>query len=331
MPATNKLKVTTRLGQFNSTAGRQSMNLDIGNPLTKLYLRLKYTHTSGGADAVGRLFQQNIRLLQKVEVIVQGRDTVWNITPALYAARCAYERAGVPLSGMETVITATAAAVTNVDVIVPLDFTLINGRKRDDAALDLRGIAIAQLAVTFGTVADLWTTPGAAAITNLVCSVEAEYLFNTKPGEGFITRSLDEMLYPITGSSNNFSFDVDGKTGVAVRSLPLFFLTGNIGDDALCPVGGANPGWVRLVSGSQQFINSEIGFVKARAQEEMRVPAGNAIAGLDYVDILFDGALATSIPTGQLDANLKYQANVTYAAGNSQVVCQREVTRPFRY
>lgn len=331
MPAVNKLKVNTRLGQFASTQGRQAMNLDIGNPLTRLFLRVQYTHTSGAADAVGRLFQQNARILQKIEVIVQGRDTVWNITPALYAARRQYENQGVQMRGMSTVITATAAAVTNVDITIPLDFTLVNGRKRDDSALDLRGLTMAQLAVTFGTIADLWTTPGTATITNLVCSVEAEYLFNTKPTEAFITRAMDELSFPITGSSNNFSFDVDARTGLAVRTLPLFFLTNNIGDDALCPVGGANPGWVRLVSGSQQFINSEIAFVKANAIDELRVPAGSEITGLNFISNQFDGSLPTSIPTGMLDANLKFQANVTYAAGNSMVVCQREVTRPFRF
>lgn len=326
----NKLKHRRRLGQFAAVAGRQAMNIDLVGPMTKLCLRVQYTHT-GGAATAGALFQQNARLLQKVEVIVQGRDTVFNITPALYAARRLYENDGVPMRGMETVLNPGNGLVTNVDLTIPLHFDLVRGRKRDDAALDLRGLTLAQLAVTFGTVADLWTTPSTATITNLVCSVEGEYILNTDPSKDqYITRSIDELLYPITGSSNNFAFDVDARTGLAIRTLPLFFLTGNIGDDALCPVGGANPGWIQLVAGSRQFVNTEAGFLKADVRDEMRIPAAQELVGVDFLDVLYAGALSTSIPTGRLDANLKFILNTTFTAGNSQVVVQRESTRPLK-
>lgn len=326
----NKLKLKNRLGQFASTQGRQAMNLDMVGPMTKLNLRVQYTHTAGGAAAAGPLFQQNARILQKIEVIVQGRDTVWNITPAIYAARHRYENHGVPMRGMSTVITNGIGTVSNVDLTIPLDFTLINGMKRSDAALDLRGLTLAQLAVTFGTAADMWTTPNGAVISNLVCSVEAEYLVNTTEKDTYITRALDELLYPITGTSNNFAFDIDARTGLAIRTIPLFFLTNNIGDDALCPVGGANPGWIRLQAGARQFLNTEVGFLKADVVDEYCIQPGDELVGVDFIDNLFDGSLATSIPTGLLDANLKIIANVTYAAGNSQVICQRESTRPLK-
>jgi hypothetical protein len=328
---TNKLKHRRRLGQFAATQGRQSMPIDLVGPLTKLAVRLQFTEQNGATAPSGVLFQQNARFLQKIEVIVQGRDPVWSITPAYYAARRQYEARGVPMRGMETVISATASANTPVDLTIPLHFDLVRGRRRDDAAIDLRGLTLAQCLVTFGstTASDLWTTPGATvALTGITCSIEGEYILNSDPkNDQYVVREMIEILTPIVSSSNNFAFDVDARTGIAIRSLPLFFITANQGDDTLMPVAG---GWALLQAGSRQFVNSETAFIKADARDEMEIPAAQEIAGVDYIDVLQFGQLSSSIPTGKLDANLKFILNVTMGAGPSNVICQRESTRPLK-
>lgn len=328
---TNKLKHRRRLGQFASTQGRQSMPIDLVGPMTKLAVRLQYTEQNGATAPSGVLFQQNARFLQKIEIIVQGRDTLWSITPAYYAARRQYESRGVPARGMETVINSAASQNTPVDLTIPLHFDLVRGRRRDDAALDLRGLTLCQAAITFGNTnaSDLWTTPGATvSLTGITCSLEGEYILNSDPkNDQYVARELIEISTPIVSTSNNFAFDVDARTGLAIRTLPLFFITANQGDDTLCPVAG---GWIQLQAGSRQFINSETAFVKADSRDEMEIPSAQEIAGVDFIDILQFGQLSSSIPTGKLDANLKFILNVTFGAGPSNVICQRESTRPLK-
>ncbi len=328
---TNKHKHRRRIGQFPSTQGRQSLPVDLVGPMTKLCVRLQFTESNGATAPVGVLFQQNARFMQRIELNVQGKDTIWSITPSFYAARRQYEGRGVPARGMETVINAAANQNTTVDLTIPLHFDLVRGRRRDDAAIDLRGVTLCQCSIIFGSLAatDLWTTPGATvAISAVSCSLEAEYILNTDPAKDqYVARELIELSYPITGSNNNFAFDVDARTGLAIRSLPLFFVTGNIGDDTLCPT---STGWIQLQAGSRTFLNSETAFIKAEARDELELPAAQELAGVDYIDVLQFGQLASSIPTGKLDANLKFIANVTFGAGPSQVVCQRESTRPLK-
>jgi len=327
----NQIKHRRRLGQFAATQGRQALPIDLVGPLTKLAIRIQYTESNGATAPAGVLFQQNARFLQKVEIIIQGRDTVWSVTPAYYVARRQYEGRGVPCRGMETVIGAGANAVTAVDLTIPLHFDLVRGRRRDDAALDLRGLTLAQIAITFGslTATDLWTTPGATvALSAVTCSLEGEYILNTDPTQNqYVARELIEIMTPIVSSSNNFAFDVDARTGIAIRTLPLFFITANQGDDSLCPTAG---GWIQLQAGARQFVNTETAFLKADSRDELELPAAQEIAGLDFLDVLLMGQLATSIPTGKLDANLKAILNVTMGAGPSQVICQRESTRPLK-
>lgn len=342
---TNKLKQWRRLGSFANTTGRQTLNFDVGSPLTCLLLHCQYIYTPDAvSDAVGALFQQNARFLKRVEVIVGGKDTVVNVQPSYYAARRLYENQGLPMKGMETAIDGVHGhAATVVDLYIPIHFDLVNGRRRDDAALDLRGINLAQLAVTFGdtlTSADLWTTPH-GVISDISLNVEGEFIVNAKSpvagfvakypgqrnGDSYVTRVLDELTFPITGTSNNYQQIIDGRSGWLLRTLPLVFTTNDLGDEALCPIPG---GLIKLDAGARNFFATEPGFVKARHRDELRIPAANEIVGVDFIDLQYAGSLASCIPTGKLDADLKLTAQVVFAAGNSQINILREYTRPLQ-
>ncbi len=351
MALTNQFKLVNREGTFAQTTGRQPLNLDVGAPLVALMLRLRYTITTGATAPTGLMFNtllQLAQLIQRIEIVVNGQDTVWNIQPWLYICRLLYERSGVLPLGFETPINMGANQTTNVDINIPLRFDLLRGRKRNDCAIDLRGIRAAQLYVTFGGLTNLFGTPGATVtLTNVILDVEATFMEQVpakdKRGNPIIfgVRQLDEINVPVQGANNQFTVDIDQRTGVNLCSLMAFFDTPvagvHAGDDTGLINGSTFQGDMKLKSGGQYYLISQAREIKARARDEWQLinggmPSTGIInpeqAGLFAMDLRYDGKLSTAIPTGNLDANLQLLINENYTSGNTVLYVQRESVRP---
>jgi hypothetical protein len=345
----NQFKLITRQGTFAQTVGRQPLNIDVGAPLTCLMLRLRYTVSTGAAAPTGAQFGtffQLLQLIKRLELVVNGQDTVWSVQPWLYVARLVNERHGLIPKGMETPINMAANQVTNVDISIPLHFDLIRGRKRNDAAIDLRGIRACQLFATFGGTADLFNVPGATvAISNVIVDVEGEYIEQCPARDSagkpiiFAVRQLDELNLPLPGANNQTTLDIDQRTGINLVSLAHFFITSTggvlAGDDVGLINGNTFTGDMKIKSGGTYFAVSQAPFIKARAREEYDlVTAANGatinpeFAGCFMQDFRYDGKLSTGIPTGALDANLQAQLNHNYSTGNTTWFVQRESLRP---
>jgi hypothetical protein len=353
MAIQNQFKLSNRIGTFAQVVGRQPLNLDVGAPLVSLDLRLRYTVATGATAPTGVQYGailQLAQLIQRMELIVNGEDTVMSVQPWLYIARFVQERGGVFPRGFETPINMAANQTTNVDIHIPIHFDLIRGRKRNDCAIDLRGIRAAQLYLTFGGAANLFNVPGATvAISNIIVDVEATYIEQVpardKRGNPilFAVRQLDELNMPIVGANNQTTLDIDQRTGVNITSLGLFFATSTAGviagDDVGLINGNTFTGDVKLRSGGSYFLVSQAPFIRARARDEMRlINAGQAsdvasmlnpeFPGFFFIDQRYDGKLSTGIPTGALDANLQLLLNQNYTTGNTTLYVQRESVRP---
>ncbi|HEY3917733.1 MAG TPA: hypothetical protein VGL83_08060 [Stellaceae bacterium] len=353
MAISNQFKLINRLGTFAQTVGRQPLNLDVGAPLTCLDVRLRYTIVTGATAPIGVMYGtvlQLLQLIQRAELIVNGQDTVMSVQPWLYAVRSMQERSGVLFRGLETPINMAANQTTNVDVHLPLHFDIVRGRKRNDAAVDLRGIRSAQLYLTFGGLANLFGTPGATvALSNVTVDVEGTYIEQVpnKDSNGnpivFAVRQLDELNMQLVGANNQTTLDVDQRTGVNMLSLLHYFATSTAGvpagDDTGMINGSTFQGDMKLKSGGQYYSISQAAFMRARVRDENRLinagqPATNMInpefAGAFYQDIRYDGKLTTGIPTGALDANLQALYNQNYTTGNTTLYVQRESVRPLQ-
>jgi hypothetical protein len=336
----NQYNLRTRQSAFAQITGRQPINLDVGAPLTKLNIRLQGTVTNGGSIPVGPQMGPILslaQLIQRLELVVNGQDTVVTVQPWLYVARLIYERHGVLPRGFETPLSLVANAVTNFDITIPLHFDLLRGRKRNDCAVDLRGIRAAQLYATFGTIANVFNTPNAATLTNLICTVEASYieqvpmLDRNKNPIVFAVRQLDEINLAIVGSNNQTTLDVDQRTGVNLISMACMFITTTAGLQAGDDSGLINAltftGDLKVKSGPTYFYNSQAPIIKADVRDEFFIPAASELAGMYFIDLRYDGKLSTGIPTGALDANLQLLLNQVYAAGTTTLYVQRESVR----
>src|SRR5260221_5258928 len=170
----NQILHRRRIGSIPyNGGGRQVLDIDRAGVLVALRLRLKYTNTNGGTPPTGALFQQAARIAKRIELVANGRDTPVNVSGHYYSVRQQYEFDGTVPYGMETAIGAGASAVSNVDLVTELRLDAVDGRRADDFGVDSRGMSQLQLALSWGTNADLWgTNPGNATLTNQVCTVE---------------------------------------------------------------------------------------------------------------------------------------------------------------
>lgn len=348
---TNQFKLVNRMGTFAQIVGRQPLNLDVGAPLTGLDLRVRYTITTGAVAPTGAQFGtlfQLAQIIQRMELVINGQDTVMSAQPWMYIARLITERHGILPRGFETPINMLANQTTNVDIHIPIHFDLLRGRKRNDCAVDLRGIRAAQLFLTFGTLANFFNVPGATVtLTNVIVDVEATYIeqvpAHDKRGNPiiFAVRQIDEITQQLPGANNQMTLDIDQRTGVNLCSLAYFFATTTAGVIAGDDTGviGAFTGDLKIKSGGQYYLITQFPFARGRVRDEYQlINAGQALdvasminpefPGFFMFDIRYDGKLSTGIPTGALDANLQSLLNHNYNTGNTNMFVQRESVRP---
>jgi hypothetical protein len=354
MAISNQFKLVNRMGSFQNTVGRQPLNLDVGAPLTGIDLRVRYTIATGATAPTGVMYGSLFQLAQiisRIEVVINGQDTVFVAQPWLYLARFMQERRGILPRGFETPINMAANQTTNVDIHIPLHFDMLRGRKRNDCALDLRGIRAAQLYLTFGGLSNLFAVPGATvALSNLQVDVEATYIEQvpqidpkTKQPCIFAVRQIDEINLSLTGANNQTTLDIDQRTGVNLVSMINAFITTTsgvpVGDDSGLINGNTFTGDFKLKSGGTYFGITQAPFLRGRVRDEFGIiNAGQAanvsgminpeFPGFYFWDQRYDGKLSTGIPTGALDANLQMLLNHNYSTGNTVWYVQRESVRP---
>lgn len=317
------LPVQRKLGTVPFIAGgQQAFDIPREEIVLTLFLRLKFTIANGATAPQTPLFQTLARLLKRIEVTVGGRDTIMSVSGAHLAARVYHER-GIAAQGMGDTVVLTANATTSYDVILPIDFTLPNGRREDDTGLDTRGLSQVTLMVTWGTLADIFGTPGAtAALSGVSCTVEGEYLLNVPANKAFLVRSLDTVERELTGSSDNWDLVMDRGTGLVYRSFMVVTTADAVETNNLLKDGS-----IRMECGS--FVGQHRDPVALQARTRLEIQAA-PMTGVYFLDLLHDGQLVTAVDTTNLPTDLKLIFNATKVSGVNFITVQREAVRPLK-
>lgn len=311
-----------RLGSVVYTAGgRQTLELDRDGVLLGLSIRLRFDLANGANAPTTPLFQTLSRLIKRLEVIAGGRDTVWSVSGAHLVARATYE-AGIAPYGMDAALPAGNGASGSFDIVIPVDFTLPSGRRPDDTGLDTRGLNQLAVAVTWGSASDLFGTVNTAAVSNVTCTVEGRYMLNVAADRAYLVRALDTVERELTGSSDNWDMIMDRGTGLVYRSFMVVTTADSVGVNTIL-----DPGTIKLESGSFIFQNRDAVTLRGMNKRDQRIAP---VAGVYFVDVLFNGQITNGINTGALDADLKMIFNATKVNGTNIVAVQREAVRPLK-
>lgn len=322
-----RASVRRRLPSIPYSAGvRNTVNIDRDGVLHMLAIRIAFTVANGATPPTGPLWQCLARLIRRLEVIVNGQDTVVSINGAHLASRAQLEW-GVRALGMDAAVVLTANATTNYEIVLPLPFFLPRAVRPDDCSLDLRNVNQAVLAITWGDRSDLFATPGTAAISNVVCQVAGHYTVNV-PAEAqpYLVRALD-MQEASSGAANaNFTVLQDRGQEILWRSWHIASLRNNV--SALDIITGD----VRLYSGAFVYSSREAVEVLAETARAAMIPwteypAADRVYRLDMPTF---GSNTTVINGGALSGDLYLSFGLSYTSGTELLSISREAMRLLR-
>lgn len=319
--------VRRRLASPLYAAGvRQTVQLDRDGVMLGIAVRVAYRVTNGGTGPVNPLWGTLARILRRVEIVVNGQDTVMNINGAHLASRQLLESGQRPL-GMEATVVTTASAATDYDITIRVPFVLPQGsQRRDDTALDLRGVQQAILAITWGDASDLFGTVNGAAVSNVTVEVTGHYLVNASPQQRFLVRALDIQEQDNTTTNANLSISLDRGSDLFWRNLHIATLRNNIS------VQNILTGDIRWQAGSFIYDNRSAREILADTIYESTIPYSEFPAA-DQVYRLgrdFYGSIATLINGGALSGDLFLILGTTYTSGTERISISREFIRPLR-
>lgn len=316
-------KNTHIIGQIDYRSGqRVSIDVDRGEVLLALRLRLQFTITNGGSNAVGPLYQTLARIIRRLEVIVAGRDTVVSINGETLAAMQYYNDQLVAL-GMDASVVLTSSAATAYDITLELPFYLTNPAERpEDTALDLRGVRSCNIAITWAdsACADIYTTPNSAAISGVTCTVEGDYKVGADPKEAFMVRQLDLVSQTVAAANSQLQIDIDKGSGVVVRRLFIESLVDQVGVDTIIA------GMYALQANQVTFQKGYSKLLKARNRSTFKVAP---VTGVLILDETLFGSMRSALPTAGLPASMQLVLDASLPSGTTRLVnITREVVRP---
>jgi len=310
-----------------SDNGVVTLDIPRGFLARNLLCRLAGNQVVGVANYTTIAAEAPYTLIQRVEVIADGRDTIKSLTGAqLFALTCAYY-GGVPPFVAPVVGVGTNAF--SAFFVIPFASPL--ARSPIDTLLDTRRYEQIQLRVTWGVgtgAAGVDTDYGDAAPTTTTattnCALEVVIDQTAEPSKQLFSifrQSFQEQV--LTASSTDFDFTIPvGNTlrGVLIRTTTGDRLTGA----GLVPVNTIITD-LSLIADSAHFPVNRVGGLLQRdwGAVDYRVgnPAGTTNAlppGYYLIDFAEDGMLTAAIQTADI-ASLKLRLNVVQVGGTNRI------------
>ncbi len=311
------------LGTVNFTAdGVETLELDREGVLAQVNLHLQFVITNGGTAAVGPRYQALARVINRVELVVNGHDTVVQMSGEDLATLAHYEQ-NIQAYGMGDTVVLTGSAATTYNVCLPIPLTLTGGRRPDDTGLDARNVGSLSLRITWGNTDDVYTTVNSAVFTSLTCNVEGEYYLEVPADRTFFVRSFDTIVSTVTATDAAHTVKIDPGSGVLYRSLGLITTRADLGVANILNN-------AKLVSGSFTYQDRKKFQILGANVRNYKTAKANLLTGA-YMLPLIDpvlGELPQSIATGRLPTDLNLELDVTSTSGVEKIRVIREAIRP---
>lgn len=304
---------------------RNTIQIDRDGVLYALNIRVQATITNGGTGPTGPLYQTLARIIRRVEVVVDGQDTVVSISGAMLAARNTLDFGARPY-GMDVAVSTANGGTTDMDIVLRVPFYQPRAVRPDDTSLDLRNVTQAILAVTWGDISDLFTTPGGTvAISTPVCTVEAEYLINAPQEQLYMVRALDEVIQPVSATNPQLASLMDRGPNIFYRSFIVAALDANVASNSILDAGTQ-----KLIAGPTTYCNRIGENVRADQATALYMPVAERLTGTYPFYLPYHEQNTTLINTGALTADLYFNFGATIGSGTTQLIISRESMRPLR-
>lgn len=159
------------------TGKTDTVELNVGQFNTRLWLEIEAEFTNGGAAPVGpNAFASILGIIQSSRIILDDDSDFQRMTGLDLAARYVGDYGYGP-----TKVPALPMAAASYKAIFPIDLWLQNSSTPQLCGLDLRGKKMAKFEISFGSIQNLYDDAGGMAIERLTVKVIQEVESHYKP------------------------------------------------------------------------------------------------------------------------------------------------------
>jgi hypothetical protein len=325
----------SRVGSIPFTEnGVQTLDLQRGFLIRSVGMRLQGTVTVAGAAATAANPEAPFTLVRRIEVIGDGRDTLFNMSGEQLRSWLAMYYGGVPaFSPPNLAGVVGAVGVNTFAAYMPIPFESPLTRVPIDTLLDSRRYENLQLRITWGQVtsganvnSDL--LEAAAATTQAPGTITIDVAqFQTSEPSGQLFSQMRRYAIEKDITAANTDFDTDINTGQTIRSLLVRSTFGTrLGTGVPITPSNAIVQDLSVIADNAHFpANRVVGnIIRDQNASDYRVidPNFTTVAGavsgfagvkipdgLYLLDFVEDGMLSTAINSADI-ASLKLRANV---------------------
>lgn len=331
MPLTRHVK---KIGTVDFTEGGvHTLAIPRDGVLTELAIRMKFTITHGAAASTGPLWYALAALIRRIEVSLNGRDTVLSIDGPGAVARAIYEYGTMPyaMAGGAAAANFNAMDVTNAtatayDIVIPIPFFFPNSLDPLAAALPVNRFGQATLELTYGNTSHLFGTVNAGTVISAVTvSVEGDYLLDTNPERPFLARILDQKLDDLPGTTDSHDITIDTGTGLLYRSLLVVTTAAGLAVDTIVADGS-----LALEAGTFTFQKRDGPLLQAENRRLFDQAAHQTGTYMLTAESFGDPRMLVNTHRDVLTSNLQLIGDLTKVAGTNTLRVYREAVRPFK-
>jgi len=331
MPLTKHVK---RLGTVDfSENGSHTIAIPRDGVLTEMRIRMRYTITHGAAASTGPMWNALAGLIKRLEVTLNGRDTVMQIDGPGAVARAIIEYGQVPYAQKGAAyasswndLDVTNSTATAYDVIFPVAFFFPQSQDPLLAALPVNRFGQATLELTYGDVNDLFVSVNAnTAISAVTVTVEGDYLLDVNKDRNFLARILDQKNSDLPGTTDAHEITIDTGTGLLYRSLLVATISDKLAVDTILDSGNLS-----LEAGTFTFQKRDAEFLQA--ENALRYGRDAHQTGVHFLTAEKFGNPQMLINTSRdvMAADLKLIADCTKVGTTDTFKVYREAVRPFK-
>lgn len=320
------LKHVAPIGEINYVSqSRQTLEIDRTGLITGLNLRVRYTVTNGSSAASGPFFKTLARILDRVEVIINGRDTVLSLPGEMLATLARFNDSQDAYGMDDTVVLTGSATATTYDVVIPIPFTLPKSVSPLLSGLPAFRLGQTTLAVTCGPsdCSDFYGTTNNAAISAVTIEVEGEYILGLPENQTYLARVLDVLSDTVDATTSNHQIVIDTGTGLLYRGLTLVTLRDDVAVSNIL-------NGVQLEAGTLVFQNRKPAFIQAANKRNYLLDSVDTGVYHINAEMFGDNRFWLNSSRNVLPSDLRLKLDVTKTSGTEYVHVVREAVRPFK-
>lgn len=306
------------------SAQRETLEIPRTGVLHSLDIRVRFTVTSGSSAMVGPLFNTLSRIIRRLEITVNGSDTVINTTGPMLEAMARLDNQIAPLGTDDAFVLTGSSTATAYDIVLHVPFYMPNHRIPDDTGLPTKSFRDVTLAVTWAAddVSDFVTTPNSAVMSGVTCTIHGEFHNNVPADKTYRARGLSLIDDSLSATQSDWAIEIaSAGSQMLLRRLFLTTLVNSVGSDAILAAGSMKLEAVPVIA---QIMDGPV--CKAINRRRYKVDPQTGVYCLD-TELFGEGV--DMIDVRALDSDLNLVFDATKQSGTNDFKIQREVMRAF--